>query len=142
MSAFNRLRKNQVLEPTNTTVTTVTTVAAENDSSVVKVVTVGVVNAQTSKIEDNQPTPGIDPRAAALATGTTWRPPGNPFFIRDHIYNASMDETYDGYWLVVWYVGSGHTPERAMRYAVARIIREWDSRKPGRPRPMIAGKAS
>jgi len=92
---------------------------------------------------NGNPPPSPEPypdfmKTMALATGTDWRPPDSPFFIRSYILNASMDETYFAYWQAVYFVGSGSTPESAIESAVAQIIREWDFRKPGRARPMIA----
>jgi len=121
MSALDRLRKNQVLAFTNTTVTTITTDDVESDSTVVKVVSVGVVTPQTPKIENSQSSDAI--KTAALATGTPWRPE-KIFFLRDVIPDASMSECYLAYWLAVRYVGSGHTVERSLQFTIADIRRE------------------
>ena len=148
MSALDRLRKNQVLAFTNTTVTTITTDGAEKDSTVVKVVSVGVVTPQTPKIEDSQPSPEPTPesqtpdaiKTAALATGTPWRP-DKIFFLRDVIPDASLDECYLAYWRAVGYVGSGHTVERSLQFTIADIRRERKARGHV-PNPWLSGRVS
>ena len=56
-----------------------------------------------------------DREAAALKTETTWRPQ-NPFFLRSHILDASMNEICEAYDRVIGYVKSGHDPAQAIQY--------------------------
>ena len=96
-----------------------------------------------SFLAGNQPEPYPDyAKTMALQTGTDWRPPGNPFFIRSYILNASMNEVFYGYWRAVYLVGIGHNPESAIKSAVADILHEWESGKLSRPGPMLSRRAS
>ena len=136
MSALDRLQKNAISGVANANPTKVAKVDTKTPETLAELATLALANSQTSKIEENQPTPEPHPdyaKTMALATGTDWRPPGNPFFLRARILNASMSETYYAYWRAVYLVGSGHTPERAVKYAIADILREWDSRKRRQP---------
>ena len=128
MSVFDRLRKNQFSEFTTPTLTTVTTLEGEMKPkqakyppTVVKVVTVGVVNPENEKIDFSE-NPDWDIRQTAEGL-TNWRPP-DAWFLRRHIPYATIDEIHAAYWLTVGYVGTitGIQPERAKQYAVSDIL--------------------
>jgi len=81
-----------------------------------------------------QPDEGETIKQSALATGTDWKP-DNPFFLRSHVFDASMDETYLAFWMAILHYGNnpGTTPEMAMRFAVDDCRRRRERRgQPGR----------
>ena len=125
MSALDRLQKNAVSGVANANPAKVAKVDTKTPKTLAELATLAVATSQTSKIENSQSSDAI--KTAPLATGTTWRPE-NPFWLRDHVLDGTLDECYLAYWRAVRYVGSGHTVERSLQFTIADIRRERKAR--------------